>query len=190
MTISTQFRRLILVVMAVLMVAQLSACTPLGVMSRGYLDIEPAQLQSRLAARFPARYCKTVLFCVELSNPQVTLKEGEDRINFAVDVRIVLGTRERTGRIGLAGRPRYVQSEGQLFLDDLEVTQLEMTDLPGDYAEWIRLGATVEARRALQAHPVYTLDDSTAKGALAKRSLSDVRVTEGKLRLTFARAAQ
>lgn len=189
MNVPVRFRWPSFLWMALLAAAHLCACTSLGVMTRGYLDIEQAQLQSPIATRFPAHYCKTVLFCVELSKPQVTLDEGEDRINLAVEIRIVVGTRERTGHLGLAGRPRYVPSQGQLFLDDLEVTRLEMVDLPDEYAEWVRIGATLEARRVLQAHAIYTLDDSTAKGTFAKRTISDVRVVNGKLRVTFGGGA-
>lgn len=171
--------------MALLATAALTGCAGLG----GHLDIDSAELQSRIAKRFPARHCKTPLLCVELSNPVVALSEGDDRIRLAMDVKLVLGLRERPGHLGLAGRPRYAPSQGQLSLDDLEVSQFDLAELPNEYAEWVRAGATLVARHALQAQPVYTLDDSTAKGALARRSISDVRVVGGKLRVTFGDGA-
>jgi len=189
-TIALRFRRLLLLCLASLVAAELCGCTPLSLLASGHLDIESTEPQSRIAKRFPARHCKTVLLCVDLSNPVVMFSEGDDRIGLAVDVRIILGTRERTGRISLLGRPRYVPSQGMLFLDDLEITQLDMAGLPEDYAEWLRTGATLVARQSLQNHPVYTLEDSTTKGAFAKRTISDVRVVGGKLRVTFAGAGQ
>jgi hypothetical protein len=185
MTAALRLRRLLCVGMALLAAAALPGCAALG----GHLDIDSTELQSRIAKRFPARHCKTPLLCVELSNPVVSLDEGDDRMGLAMDVKLVFGLRERTGHLGLAGRPRYAPSQGQLFLDDLEVTRLELAELPGEYAEWARAGATLVARHALQAQPVYTLDDSTAKGTLAKRSISDVRVVGGKLRVTFGDGA-
>jgi hypothetical protein len=186
MTIAIRIRRLLFVWIAVLAAAGLSCCAVLGPIASGHLDIEAAELQSRIAPRFPQRHCKTLLLCMELSNPLLALSEGDDRIRFTVDVKVALGPRERAGRIALAARPRYVPGEGQLFLDDLEITSFEFAQLPEEVADWVRAAGTLAARRALQAHPVYTLDDSTAKGALAKRTVSDVRVVGGKLRVTFA----
>jgi hypothetical protein len=190
MSLALRIRRLPLllsfVCMALLALAVVSSCTSLGVLASGHLDIEAADLQTRIARNFPSRHCKTVLFCVELANPQVALTENDDRVGLAVDLRIVLGTREHSGHVELAGRPRYLASQGQLFLDDLEITRLDMPGLSDETLAWVKIGATVVARQALQDHPVYTLDDSTAKGALAKRAISDVRVVGGKLRVTFS----
>jgi len=190
MSNASYLRRPLIVCMALLAAAALSCCGALGPIASGHLDIDATELQSRIEPRFPARHCKTSLLCVELANPLVTLSEGDDRIGFTVDVRIVFGTRDRTGRISLAGRPRYVQSQGQLFLDDAEITHFEMAGVPDEYADWIRTAATLAARNALQAQAVYTLDDGTAKGALAKRTIKNVRVAEGKLRVTFAGTPQ
>ena len=190
MPLAIRIRRLLVVCMAVLATAALSCCAALGAIASGHIDIDSTDLQSRIAAHFPARYCKTPLLCVELSNPLVALNEGDDRIGLALDVKFTLGTRERAGRIGLAGRPRYVASQGQLFLDDFEIKHLDVAQLSAEYVEWVQTGATLLARHALQDHPVYTLDDSTAKGAFEKRAISDVRVIGGKLRVTFASSAQ
>jgi len=190
MTASIRLRRLLLICAALLAAAGLSCCASLGLLATGHLDIDASELQSRIAARFPARHCKTALLCVELSNPAVTLSDGDDRIALAVDLRIILGTRERVGHVSLAGRPRYVSGQGQLFLDDLEITRFDMAGLPDEYADWVKTGGTLAARVALQSQPIYTIADNTAKGALAKRAVSDVRVVGGKLRLTFAGAGQ
>ena len=182
-------RRLLFVCIALLAAAALTGCGPLGPLASGHLDIGAAELQARLAPRFPARHCKTIIVCIELSNPQVVLHEGDDRVGLVVDVRIALGPRERSGRIGLAGRPRYDPGQGQLFLDDLEVTTLEWPDLPAEYVDWVKLGGTLAVRKALQDHPLYTLDDSSARNALARRTVSDVTVVDGRLRVTFGGAA-
>ena len=180
------FRRLLLIALITGAAAALWSCTYLGVLAAGHLDIEAAELQARIASRFPVRHCKTVLLCAELSNPALTLSEGDNRVGLSVDVKVNLGPRERAGRVGMTGRPRYVPDQGQLFLDDLQVTQVDVGSVPGEYAEWLRYGATLATQQALQGRPIYTLDERTAKGALAKRSISDVRVTEGKLRITFS----
>ncbi|WP_165917497.1 DUF1439 domain-containing protein [Roseateles saccharophilus] len=166
----------------------LSGCGYLGSIATGHLDIEQAELQARIAPRFPVRNCKLVIACLDLSNPVVVLREGEDRIGLTADVRLLLGTRERTGRIGLSGRPRYVQDGGQLFLDDLQISTLELAGFPAEYAELVKANGAVLARQAMQSHPVYTLDANTAKGAFARQAVRDVKVVDGKLRVSFVGA--
>jgi len=168
----------------------LTYCGAMGRIASGHLDIEQAELQARIAPRFPTHHCKIVIACLDLSNPLVVLKEGDDRIAFTADVKVVLGTRERTGRIGLSALPRYVPNDGQLFLDDLQITTLELAGFPEEYAELVKARGAVAARQALQSHPVYTLDTSTAKGAFAKQAVRDVKVVNGRLRVSFVGSSE
>jgi hypothetical protein len=163
----------------------LTGCSLASRLADGHLDIEPAELQARIAARFPVHHCKVVIACLDLSNPVVALAEGDDRIGFTADVTVALGTRERHGRIGFNGRPRYAPDQGQLFLDDLQITTLALAGLPDDYAELVKTRGAAAARQALQSHPVYTLDTRTAKGALARQAVRDVKVVNGRLRVSF-----
>ena len=168
-----------------LAVTALASCGLAGRIADGHLDIGQAELQARIAPRFPVQQCKILIACLDLSNPVVGLKEGDDRIGFTADVKVTLGTRERTGRIGIAGRPRYAPEGGQLFLDELQITTLELAGFPEEYAELVKARGAVAARQALQSQPVYTLDANTAKGALARRTVRDVKVVNGKLRIAF-----
>ncbi|MBV8037777.1 DUF1439 domain-containing protein [Roseateles sp.] len=157
-------------------------------LSAGHLDIEPAELQARIATRFPTHHCKLVIACLDLANPVVVLTEGEDRIGLNVDAKVALGGRERTGRLGFSGRPRYVPAEGQLFLDDLQITTLEFAGLPEEYAALVKRSGPEALNAQLRSRPVYTIDTGTAKGALAKLAVKDVKVVDGKLRISFASA--
>lgn len=170
---------------ALLAASVLAGCGAMGVLATGHLDITQAELQARIAPRFPTHHCKLVVACVDLSNPAVVLKEGSDRLGFTADVSVALALKERTGRVGFSGRPRYAAQEGQLFLDDLQIDTLELAGLPAEYAELVKLRGPAAAKGALQSHPLYTLDTSTAKGALAKRTVKDVKVVDGKLRVSF-----
>lgn len=178
-------RRIAAVSAALLATAALATCAVVNRLSDGHLDIEQAELQARIAPRFPAQHCKLLIACLELSNPLVVLTEGSDRIGLTTDAKLVLGTREHSGRVGLSGRPRYVPGEGQLFLDDLQITTLEFAGLPEEYAALVKLRAPGLIQAQLRAHPVYTIDASTAKGAMAKLAVSDVKVVSGKLRISF-----
>jgi hypothetical protein len=54
----------------------------------------------------------------------------------------------------------------------------------------VKLYAPQLAKDALQRHPVYTLDTSTAKGALARLAVRDVKVVGGKLRVSFSESGR
>ena len=179
-------RRLALFIAALIASVALATCAVVSGLHNGHLDIEQAELQARIAPRFPTHHCKLLIACLDLSNPVVVLTEGDDRIGLTADAKVTLGTRERIGRVGLSARPRYVPAEGQLFLEDLQVTTLELSGLPAEYAEVVKLYAPQLAKDALQRHAVYTLDTSTAKGMLARLAVQDVKVVGGKLRVSFA----
>ncbi|MFT7771742.1 DUF1439 domain-containing protein [Roseateles sp.] len=181
-------RRLAAITAALLAAVALATCAAVNHLADGHLDIEQAELQARIAPRFPTHQCKLVVACLDLSNPVVVLTEGEDRIGLTVDTKVGLSGREYTGRVGFSGRPRYVPGEGQLFLDDLQITTLEFAGLPDEYAALVKLRGPAVINAQLRSRPVYTLDASTAKGALAKRAVRDVKVVGGKLRISFGAA--
>lgn len=180
-------RRLVAITAALLAAVALATCAIVSRISDGHLDIEQAELQARIAPRFPTHHCRIVIACLDLSNPVVVLTEGEDRIGLTVDAQVKAGTQQRTGRVGFSGQPRYVPAEGQLFLDDLKITTLEFDGLPAEYAEIVKWRGPQVIKSQLQSHPVYTIDTSTAKGAMAKMAVRDVKVVNGKLRISFVR---
>jgi hypothetical protein len=165
-------RRLALLTAALITSVALATCAVVSSLHNGHLDIEQAELQARIAPRFPTHHCKLLIACVDLSNPLVVLTEGDDRIGLTADAKVTLGTRERTGRVGLSARPRYVPAEGQLFLDDLQVTTLELSGLPAEYAEVVKLYAPQLAKDVIvRPGPSLTATRFRCRrGAAASRS--------------------
>jgi len=154
----------------------------------GSLEIGQPELQARIAEHFPSKHCSLVVACIELANPVVVLTEGEDRVGLNFDVKVSIGNREMPGHVSFSGQPRYVQYEGKFFLDDLQIKDLELTGFPEEFAEVVKIRGPAVAKLALQSHPIYTIDASTTKGALARLALRDVKVVNGKLKVTFIKA--
>jgi hypothetical protein len=157
-------------------------------LAEGSLDISQEELQARISPRFPSKHCSLLVACLDLTNPVVVLTEGDDQVGLSCDVKVTLGNREMPGHVSFSGRPRYVQYEGKFFLDELHIRSFELSGFPDDFAEVVKVRGPAVARLALQSHPIYTIDDSTAKGALARLALRDVKVVDGKLRVTFLKA--
>jgi hypothetical protein len=153
-------------------------------MPQASIDIDEAQLQQRVDARFPQKHCSMIVACLTLSKPVVHLTEGSPRINLSADVLVALGRREMPGQVSFSGVVRYVRYEGDFFLDDIRVDNFSLTGFP---PEVVKMRGPDALRRALQGHPIYTLKGQGARAALAKLAVRDVQVVDGKLRVTFLR---
>jgi hypothetical protein len=156
-------------------------------MPQASIDIDEAQLQQRVDARFPQKHCSMIVACLTLSKPVVHLTEGSPRINLSADVLVALGRREMPGQVSFSGVVRYVRYEGDFFLDDIRVDNFSLTGFPPELVQVVKMRGPDALRRALQGHPIYTLKGQGARAALAKLAVRDVQVVDGKLRVTFLR---
>lgn len=152
-----------------------------------YVDIDQAQLQARLDARFPQKNCALMLACVTLADPVVRLSEGSPRIGLAADVTVSLGHRQIPGKVAFSGTLRYVRYQGDFYFDDVQVDDFSLEGLPPEYVEVVKARGPGAVRRALEGHPVYTLRGDNAREALARLAVRDVRVVNGKVRVSFVR---
>jgi len=149
------------------------------------IDIDRTQIQQRVDERFPQKSCALMVACLTLSKPEVALDEGSPRIGLAADVLVQLGHRQMPGRVAFSGALRYVRYQGDFFLDDVRVDDLKLDGFPPELAEVIRLRGPAAIRRALEGQPVYTIKSDSAKAALLKLAVRDVRVVDGKVRVSF-----
>jgi len=156
-------------------------------MPEASIDIDQAQLQARLHARFPLKNCTMMVVCLSLSDPSVTLSEGSDRIGLAADVLVTLGHREMPGKVAFSGVLRYVRYKGEFYLDDVQIDNFALSGFPPDLVEVVKVRGPAAMRRALEGHPIYTLQDDGGRQSLAKFAVRDVRVVDGKVRVTFLR---
>jgi hypothetical protein len=154
---------------------------------QGAVDIDQAQLQARLDARFPQRNCTMMVACLTLSAPRVALAEGSSRIGLSADVLVTLGRREMPGKVAFSGVLRYVRYQGDFYLDDVQVDNFALTGFPPELVQVVKVRGPAAMRRALEGHPIYTLKGNTAQSALAKLAVRDVQVVDGKVRVTFLR---
>ena len=154
---------------------------------QGSIDIDQAQLQARLDARFPQKNCMMMVACLTLSKPVVTLTDGSPRIGLSADVLVSLGHREMPGQVTFSGVLRYVRYEGDFFLDDVRIDNFSLTGFPPELVQVVKVRGPDALRRTLQGHPIYTLKGDGARSALAKLAVRDVQVVNGKLRVTFLR---
>jgi hypothetical protein len=156
-------------------------------MPEAFIEIDQAQLQARLDARFPQKNCAMMVACLTLSDPRVTLTEGSERIGFAADVLVTLGKREMPGKVAFSGVLRYVRYQGDFYLDDVQVDNFSLTGFPPDLVQVVKSRGPAAMRRALEGHPIYSIKGDNTRSALAKFAVRDVQVVNGKVRVTFLR---
>ena len=156
-------------------------------MPEAAIDIDQAQLQQRLDARFPQKQCALMVACITLSAPRVRLTEGSPRIGLSAEVLVSLGHREMPGQVTFSGVLRYVRYQGDFYLDDVQVENFSLTGVSPDLVQVVRQRGPDALRRALQNHPIYSLKGDSARAALARLAVRDVHVVDGKVRVTFLR---
>jgi len=181
-------RRLALPVLATIVVVVVCAFGWWAILRTGpevYIDIDQVQIQQRLAARFPQHNCALMMACLDVSDPVVTLTEGSERIGFAANVVVTLGRRQSPGRVAFSGVLRYVQYEGDFYLDDVQLDDLQLSNFPPELAAVVKQRGPAAMRRALDGHPVCSLKGQGARAALAKLAVSDIHVANGRVRITF-----
>ena len=152
-----------------------------------HIDIDQAQLQQRLDARFPQKNCAMLVACVTLSRPLVKLTEGSPRIGLSAEILVSLGRREMPGQVTFSGVLRYVRYKGEFFVDDVQIENFALTGVSPDLVQVVKQRGPDALRRALQNHPIYSLQGDSARAALARFAVRDVRVVDGKVRVTFLR---
>jgi Protein of unknown function (DUF1439) len=149
------------------------------------IELTESDLQTRLAARFPIQNCSLVVLCVDVSAPAIKLTEGSDRIALSAKLAATLGPKRYPGTLAFSGRVRYVAKDGDFFLDDLEIDRLDLEGVPAKYTDILRSNGPIALRAVLSTKPIYTLKADSAQMRLARLAVADVRVVNGKLRVSM-----
>jgi Protein of unknown function (DUF1439) len=149
------------------------------------IELTEEELQARLAARFPIQNCALSLICLDIPTPRLKLLEGSDRIALDGVIDAVLGPRRYPGTLSFSGKLRYVEAEGSFYLDDITIEQFDIVGVPTHYTEILRLRGPNLLRSVLAARPIYTLRNDNTKERLARFAIGDVRVVNGKLRISL-----
>ena len=148
------------------------------------LDFSAAQIQSAIAPKFPQENCPTPVTCIKLQNPKVSLAEDSDRITMAFDTAITLLQQPVTGTAVITAKPRYQSTTGEIFLDDTKIADLQLRGVSANVTQVATQYGSVLAQLALQRTPIYSFKSGQAE-KLAKMGIADVRVVDGKLRVTL-----
>jgi Protein of unknown function (DUF1439) len=159
------------------MSALLNACSFVN-----QIDLSEADIQKRLADKFPLKKCRLLLACVEVSQLNVKLPEGSSRINFESPFTASLGLNKASGRVAFSSTLRYDKESASFFLQDLAINNLEVGNVSPEILNSIKTTTADAFRTMIENYPIYTIKKGTIESYL---SLSEVLVVNGKLRVIF-----
>lgn len=133
------------------------------------------QIERELSKSFPVTRSYSVL-SVELSNPRVLLQQGGDRIGLKLQATAGVAILKATGSVTVSGRLRYEQASSQFFLDEPEVTSLELPGLPETQQPQLLDTINVAVKATLPTVPIHRLEEGGKK-----MFLRAVRVEDGQV---------
>jgi Protein of unknown function (DUF1439) len=152
---------------AILLCTTLAACSQIPILS-GEVKLSAAELNEKVAKRFPIEKSIGGLLEVTLTAPKVRLVEAGSRINADVEVsvRLPLSTKTIQGKLGFSGRPDYVPASKAIFLRDAKIESVAMDNMPDALSAGVAKAASAVARELFEDKPLHTFkaEDFTKYG--------------------------
>ena len=181
-------RNILLVLAAVLLVGVLGVFLYLQGKEYTFRFTE-AELQEKLAERLPISKTYLFIFEVVLDEPRLALVEGSNRVNAGLDVTLNIYINDEPqplgGELDVSGGVRYDAAEGQFFLTDPIIENLQVQGIPTRYTDRVNSVLTKAVGEYYADRPIYTLDKSNVKTAAAKLVLKNVVVENSVLIVTL-----
>ncbi len=156
---------------------------------RYQLKLTEQQIQEKLDAKFPIERGTRSLLILTLSEPDVALAEGADRIAFGLkaSVDIKVGGKNLslrgTGRVN-AGL-RYEPDDHSFYLIEPLIESLNIQGVPVLFVNKVNGTAAKLLNERIDNHPIYTLRRDDLKQSAARLVLEDVTVEDGRLVITL-----
>jgi hypothetical protein len=148
-------------------IVTLAACSQIPILS-GEVKLSAAELNEKVAKRFPIEKNIAGLLEVTLTAPKVRLVEAGSRINADIDVsvRLPLSTKTIQGKLGFSGRPDYVPASKSIFLRDAKIESVLMDNMPDALSAGVAKAASAVARELFEDKPLHTFkaEDFTKYG--------------------------
>ena len=117
---------------------------------------------------------------------QDTADAARDRAGAAAEnVAANRGPTTLTGTVAVSSGIRYDNDAGQIFLDGVNINQLDIDELPQRFNEPVLRVSSAAITRALQETPIFTIEEATTIGGIADTLLRDITIADGVLRITI-----
>lgn len=151
------------------------------------MELTQGELQERLDAKFPVEQ-DLVVVDVRLDDPEVTLREGSDRIGLGLGVWVSsrLAPRARIGKVVLSSKLDYSRETREVLLVQPRLEDLELSAVGRVYAEPIRRAVNL-VLPILEGTPLTRIGADALGGEGAGWALKDVDVGDARVVVTLGR---
>lgn len=149
------------------------------------VKLSQQQLQDKLDKKFP--FEKKKLFTnVKLSNPEVRLKNGSDKIY--LNLKITLSASKKISFDAyseLNGKIFFDNETKKLYLKDFEIEELVMNNVPLKFHKTIQRTIETVAKIVLNNYSVYKLQPKNLKNLTIALLLKDIKVKDKTMIISF-----
>jgi hypothetical protein len=159
--------------------------SPLSLALSYNLEITEDELQEKVDAMMPLEKNK-LFITVILSDPDINLIEGENKIGIFSNIKVLTPVGSGTGKTYITGTLSYEPEKGAFFYKDPKIKDLEIDKIPKEYIPKVKKIAQKLAKKILKKKPVYKLKDDTLKQKLANSMLKSVSVKDKTLLLELS----
>ena len=146
------------------------------------LKIEENELNN-FSQQFPIRQ-NFVFANIELLKPHLFIKEGTNKLSANINLNIsAILVPNSNGTLTFSGTPYFDKKKSAIFLKDIELDELKMTNVNIDKTilNTIVANAKPLVDNIFNTIPVYKIDKSSFKGSFVK----DVKIEDSELLVTF-----
>ncbi len=146
------------------------------------LRIEENQLNN-FSQEFPIRQ-NFVFANIELLKPHLFIKEGTNRLSATINLNIsAIFIPNSNGTFLLSGVPYFDKEKSAIFLKDIELDELKMTNVNIDKNLLNTIVANTKPiiDNIFNTIPIYKIEKSSFKGSFVK----DVKIEDSELLVTF-----
>jgi len=151
--------------------------------------ITQENIDASLVKRFPMTKRYLLIFSITYSNPQVTLLENEDRVQVGLDATVHLRidgeSKDLGGTAFVTSGIRYDSETQEFFLDEAEISKLEITGIPEKLTTQVSNFASKAAKEYIEKRPVYRIEAKDAKTTAAKLLLKGFEIKNKAIYVTL-----
>jgi len=147
------------------------------------------EINHRLAEKFPLTKTYLMLSRVTLSNSHVILHDNTNRVTLGIDFEAEIPSHKkrdfRKGTLTVTCGIQYNNKTGQFYLTDFVVDTLSVSGLEKTKTPLITGLVSSALNEYLARIPVYTLQATDIKKAIARLIIKNVRISNGVILVTL-----
>jgi len=144
------------------------------------------EIQKRIGRKFPKTERILEIIPIEIQEPKVKFLGKSNRLQISANARIsppFFKPEEVT--LICTGSIDYENEDKTLRTSDITVEEIQLSSLPSNYQEPVRIAMTTAARKYLDDYVVHTLKPEDYKGKMAEMFIKKLSVKKGRLEVTL-----